>query len=85
MKTDIYGFAAAFLTTIAFLPQVVKTYRTKSADDLSFLMLALFISGLIFWIVYAVKIEALPVLLANVITLILNFSILIMKILFKKY
>ncbi len=82
LSQDTYGFIAAVLTTVAFLPQLIKTYRTKSADDVSFSMLILFIIGLVFWIIYAVKARALPVLLANLITLILNSSILVLKILF---
>ena len=84
LSQDTYGFIAAVLTTVAFLPQLIKTYRTKSADDVSFSMLIMFIIGLVFWIIYAFKAKALPVLLANLITLILNTSILILKILFSK-
>ena len=80
MTTDSYGFIAAFLTTIAFCPQVLRTFRTKSVDDVSLLMLVLFISGLLFWIVYGLKSHAFPVLVANVITLIMNSAILIMKL-----
>ena len=80
MDTDSYGFIAAFLTTIAFLPQVVRTYTTKSAEDVSIVMLLMFIVGLLFWIIYAVKVNSLPVLIANVVTLILNTSILILKL-----
>ncbi len=79
---DFYGYIAAFLTTIAFLPQVLRTYRTRSAEDVSFLMLLLFISGLVFWIVYGFQLHSLPVLVANVITLIFNISILLMKLLY---
>ncbi len=80
MSTDLYGFVAAFLTTIAFLPQVLRTYKTKSADDVSILMLLMFISGLCFWIIYGSKLHSLPVVIANTITLILNSSILAMKL-----
>ncbi len=83
-SSDTYGFIAALLTTIAFLPQLIKTYQTKSADDVSLVMLIMFITGLVFWIIYSIKAKALPVLLANLITLLLNLSILILKILFKK-
>ncbi|AAQ00238.1 MULTISPECIES: SemiSWEET transporter [Prochlorococcus] len=82
--TDFYGFFAAFLTTIAFLPQVIKTFRTKSAEDVSVLMLVLFITGLIFWIIYGLGSNALPVVVANVITLIFNVSILTLKLAYGK-
>ena len=77
---DFFGFSAALLTTIAFLPQLYKTWRTKSADDVSLIMLILFIIGLICWIIYGLKIHSIPILVANIITFIFNFSILILKI-----
>ena len=81
---DLFGFLAALLTTIAFLPQLYKTWKTKSADDVSLTMLVLFITGLICWIIYGLKIDSIPIVLANVITFIFNFSILILKITYNK-
>ena len=81
---DLFGFLAALLTTIAFLPQLYKTWQTKSADDVSLIMLILFITGLICWIIYGLKIHSIPILVANIITLIFNFSILILKITYSK-
>ncbi|GCE65876.1 MtN3 and saliva related protein [cyanobiont of Ornithocercus magnificus] len=79
---DIYGFMAAVLSTIAFLPQVIKTWRTKKADDVSIVMLLTFIAGLLFWIIYGFQTHALPVLLANTMTLILNVAILALKLIY---
>ncbi len=81
--TDLFGFLAALLTTIAFLPQLLKTWKTKSADDVSLIMLILFITGLICWIIYGIKINSIPILIANVVTFIFNFSILILKLTYK--
>ena len=81
---DIFGFLAALLTTIAFLPQLYKTWQTKSADDVSIIMLILFITGLICWIIYGLKINSIPILVANLITLIFNLSILILKVTYSK-
>ena len=81
---DLFGFSAALLTTIAFLPQLYKTWNTKSADDVSLLMLVLFIIGLFCWIIYGLKIHSIPILVANIITFIFNFSILILKISYSK-
>ena len=81
---DLFGFLAALLTTIAFLPQLYKTWETKSADDVSLIMLILFITGLIFWIIYGFKIHSIPILVANVVTFIFNFSILILKLSYNK-
>ena len=80
---DLFGFLAAFLTTIAFLPQLYKTWQTKSAEDVSLIMLILFITGLIFWIIYGLKIHSIPILVANIITFIFNFSILILKLTYR--
>ena len=81
---DLFGFSAALLTTIAFLPQLYKTWQTKSAEDVSLLMLILFITGLVCWIIYGLKIHSTPIVFANIITFIFNFSILILKITFRK-
>ena len=81
---DSFGFIAALLTTVAFLPQVLKTWRTKSASDVSVVMLLTFISGLVFWIVYAIQINSYPVLIANIITFILNVAILTLKLIYSR-
>ena len=81
---DLFGFSAALLTTIAFLPQLYKTWQTKSADDVSLIMLILFITGLICWIIYGSEIHSTPIVVANVVTFIFNFSILILKITYRK-
>jgi len=81
---DLFGFLAALLTTIAFLPQLYKTWKTKSADDVSLIMLILFIIGLFFWIIYGLSINSVPILVANIITFIFNFSILILKITYRE-
>ncbi len=81
---NLFGFSAALLTTIAFLPQLFKTWQTKSAEDVSLIMLILFITGLICWIIYGLKIHSIPILIANIITFIFNFSILILKTTYRK-
>ena len=81
---DLFGFLAAFLTTLAFLPQLYKTWQTKSAEDVSLIMLILFIIGLICWIIYGLKIHSIPIIIANVVTFIFNFSILILKLSYNK-
>ena len=81
---DLFGFLAALLTTIAFLPQLYKTWETKSADDVSLVMLILFITGLICWIIYGLKLNSIPIVVANIVTFIFNLSILFLKISYKK-
>ena len=84
MDVDIFGYFAAILTTSAFLPQLIKTLKTKKAEDVSLTTLIMFIVGVLSWIIYGYKISSTPILIANLITLILNLLILISKIYFSK-
>jgi len=84
MIVDIFGYLAAILTTAAFLPQLIKTLKTKKADDVSLTTLIMFIIGLLSWIIYGYKISSTPILFANLITLVLNLLILISKLYFSK-
>ncbi|MFZ4536037.1 SemiSWEET transporter [Propionivibrio sp.] len=80
--TSIIGFIAAILTTVSFVPQVLKVWRTRSAKDVSLGMYLLFTLGIAAWLVYGVLIESWPVILANVVTLILAGAVLVMKLKF---
>ena len=84
MNIDIFGYFAAILTTAAFLPQLIKTIKTKKADDVSLTTLVMFIIGVLSWIIYGYKISSIPILTANLVTLILNLLILISKIYYSK-
>lgn len=66
---ELVGYAAAALTTFAFVPQVVKTWRSKSAGDLSFLTLTAFTVGVFLWLVYGVIRREAPIIAANAVTL----------------
>jgi MtN3 and saliva related transmembrane protein len=76
------GLVAGFCTTAAFLPQVVKTWKTRRAEDLSFSMLLVFLLGLVLWSLYGVAIASLPIILANAVTIALVSCILLMKMRF---
>ncbi|CEJ48196.1 SemiSWEET transporter [Umezakia ovalisporum] len=76
----LLGLCAAGLTTSAFLPQMFKTWRTKSAKDVSYLMLITFMSGLLLWLIYGIYLKSWPIILANGITLFFNLIILWLKI-----
>jgi MtN3 and saliva related transmembrane protein len=76
------GFTAAALTTIAFVPQVVKVWRTRSATDISLGMYSLFTIGVALWLVYGILIESWPIIIANGITILLAGAMLAMKIRF---
>jgi MtN3 and saliva related transmembrane protein len=68
---NLIGFAAATLTTLSFVPQLVKTWRTRSSGDLSLAMLLAFVAGIVLWIVFGLATHAAPVVAANVATLVL--------------
>lgn len=74
------GLFAGTLTTVSFLPQLVRTFRTKSAEDISYLMLVTFMIGVTMWLIYGIFLQALPIILANAVTLALILSILLLKV-----
>ena len=76
---DILGWIAGTLTTIAFFPQLLKTWTTKSAKDVSLVMMIIFCIGVFLWVLYGLTINSMPVVITNLITLILALLILILK------
>lgn len=77
------GLAAGMLTTIAFLPQVIKTWRSRSAKDLSLGMFSLFCLGVVLWLAYGFLVMDIPVIAANLLTLMLASTLLFFKLRFK--
>ena len=61
LNIEFFGYFAAILTTFAFLPQLIKTLKTKKADDVSLVTLIMFICGVVFWIIYGYAISSLPI------------------------
>lgn len=78
--TNLIGTLAGILTTIAFVPQVIKTWRTRSAQDISLFMFLLFSTGVLLWLIYGFVLGAMPIIIANGVTLALSLSILALKI-----
>ncbi len=76
---NIIGFTAGTLTTIAFVPQVIKIWKTKSAKDISLGMFVILCTGIILWVVYGILVKSLPVVVANATTLVFALSILVLK------
>lgn len=74
------GLVAAAFTTFGFLPQVIKSWKTKSTRDISLNMYLIIMAGVILWLVYAHAIRDLPLLFANTFALVLVGSILLMKL-----
>jgi len=77
---DAIGYAAAALTTFAFVPQVVKSWRTRSTGDLSSTMLLVFTVGILLWLIYGIGTGSMPVILANAITLMLSATLVALKL-----
>jgi MtN3 and saliva related transmembrane protein len=79
----LLGVVAGILTTISFLPQVIKAWKTKQTKDISLGMYSIFVTGVALWLIYGFAINDLPVILANAVTLVLAGFVLIMKIKYK--
>jgi MtN3 and saliva related transmembrane protein len=77
----LLGYPAAFLTTIAFVPQAWRSWRTRDLSGISLPMYALFTLGVALWLCYGLAIGSLPVIAANAVTLMLASVVLWLKIL----
>jgi len=77
---DIVGYVAGVLATAAFVPQVAKTFKARSARDISLGMYVLFCAGVGLWLVYGVLIASWPVIVSNVVTLVLSGAVLVLKL-----
>ena len=77
------GFTAGTLTTLAFVPQVIKSWESKSTQDVSLGMFLLLCTGILLWLTYGFLINDTPLIVANGFSLLLAGSILIMKFRFK--
>ncbi|MGH6673303.1 MAG: SemiSWEET transporter [Xanthobacteraceae bacterium] len=80
--TTLIGLAAATCTTVAYVPQVVKAWRSRSTKDVSLSMFLLMATGIILWLVYGAILRDLPLVLANGVTLGLAATILVFKLRF---
>lgn len=77
---DLIGYPAAFLTTIAFVPQAWHSWRTRDLSGISLPMYTLFTLGVALWLVYGVMIGSLPIMVANAITFVLAALVLWLKL-----
>lgn len=80
MKTLIVGIIAGSLTTIAFLPQLIRAIKTKHTKDLSLGTFSLFGAGVFLWLIYGIMLSEMPIILANAVTLIFVLFIAFLKI-----
>jgi len=80
----ILGLFAGTLTTISFLPQVIRTWKTRSAKDLSWVMFSVFCLGTLLWLTYGILIDDLAIIVANSVTAVLSATLLFFKLTFKE-
>lgn len=81
---DLIGYFGSFLTSITFIPQVYKTWKTKSVGDLSLTMMLIVVTSCIVWLVYAIALMLWPVIIANGIIGILSLMLVYFKLTFGK-
>ena len=81
---NFIGYVAAICTTISFLPQLIRVVRLRSARDISLGMFSIFSAGTALWLTYGLLSHSKPVAAANAVTLVLSFSILVLKVRFDR-
>ena len=78
--TELIGYIAAFLTTLSFLPQVIKTLKTRDTSGISLLMYSMFVLGVALWLIYGMLIGNRVIVIANSITFFLSGTVLFVKL-----
>ncbi len=81
---EIMGLIGAFLSSITFIPQVYKTWKIKSAGDLSMSMMLIVFTSTIIWLIYGFALSLLPVIICNGIIMVLSALLIYFKLTFKK-
>jgi MtN3 and saliva related transmembrane protein len=81
--TNAIGLIAGGCTTMGFIPQLLKAFKSKSTKDISILMLIIITAGIALWLVYGFMVKALPVIVANFATLIFVLAIFVLKVKYK--
>lgn len=77
--TTVLGFAAGVFTSISMLPQLLKTYRKKKAEEVSLTMLIVLTTGICLWIWYGIKKEDYPIMITNLLSLFINISLTVVR------
>ena len=81
---EIMGLIGAFLSSITFMPQVYKTWKMKSAGDLSLSMMLIVFTSTLIWLVYGFSLHLMPVIICNGIIMLLSALLIYFKLTFKK-
>lgn len=80
MNLEWAGYIAATLTTAAFVPQAIKTIRSRDTRSISLGMYVVFTIGIAFWLVYGIALDSVPMIVSNIITFCLSATILVLKL-----
>jgi|LGOV01.1.fsa_nt_gb MtN3 and saliva related transmembrane protein len=80
---EIVGLVAGVLTTIAYLPQVRKTWKTKSVKELSLSMYIVMFVGVMLWLTYGILLQSISIILANIVTGALTSTLIYLKLKYK--
>lgn len=80
LSTEQMGYIAGILTTISFVPQVIRVYRNKSGRDVSAWMMLLLATGTLLWLIYGIMVGGVPIIAANAVTFTLVVLIFILKL-----
>ena len=80
---DLLGYFAALMTTVAFVPQAWKTFKTHDVSGISLRMYGVFTTGVAAWLAYGILQTDWPIILANAVTLALAVCVLVMRLRFK--
>jgi len=83
-STEIVGIIAGVFTTTAFIPQVYKTWKTKSAKDVSMPMFVIFATGTVLWTAYGMVLGKFAIILPNIIIFVLAVFQVLLKIHYDK-
>jgi len=81
---EILGLLAGGLTTASFVPQVYKTWKSKSANSLSLTMYIVFFLGITLWLIYGIYVNSIAMMVTNSITAILALTLIVFKLTYKK-
>jgi MtN3 and saliva related transmembrane protein len=80
MLIDLVGYVAAILTTVAFVPQALTSWRTRDLSGVSLPMYSIFTAGVAMWLAYGVMLGSWPIIIANAVTLALSGAVLVLKV-----
>ena len=83
LLTNIIGYSATVVATLIMLPQLIKTIKTKRVEDISMMMLIIFMVNNILWVIYGILSNGNPVIVANIIVFIIVLSVFVLKIKYK--